>query len=155
MLDGVTSQLLAVIVLPLVAGLICMFLAAIFRDPNCSRETLRRGTEPVLCSSFKLLSLADAFDIDRAMLWEPQVPVLCLIRSGIRVSQLGESWDRCARGYPELYEGSTLAAWLQFLRDCDLVEVSSSGVRLTAQGQEFLALLQRNAEPYRPRGVAR
>ena len=153
MLDGVTSQLLAVIVLPLAAGLICMFLAAIFRDPSCSREALR--PDPVLCSSFKLLSLADAFDTDRAILWEPQVLVLSLIRSGIRVSQLGESWDRCARGYPELYEGSTLAAWLQFLRDCDLVEVSSSGVRLTAQGQEFLALLQRNAEPYRPRGVAR
>jgi hypothetical protein len=151
MLDGVTSQLLAVIVLPLVAGLICMFVAAIMHVPSCSRETLRQGPERVLCSSFKLLTLADAFDTDRAVLWESQISALCLIRTGIHVSQLGESWDRCVRRYPELYEGSTVTAWLEFLRDSDLVEVSASAVRLTAQGREFLALLQRNSESHHPR----
>ena len=149
MLEGVTSQLLAVIILPMVVGLTCMFLAAIFRVPSCSREILRPRLERGVSSSFTLLSLADAFDKDRAMLWESQVPVLCILGSGVHVSRLGESWDRCVRRYPELYEGSTLYAWLQFLQECDLVVVADSAVRLTAQGREFLALLQHNSESYR------
>ena len=138
MLDGPTLQLLAIVVLPIIVGFIWMFAVTIFRFTSGSHN---RVPEQIRNAAFRLFSIADAFDPERAILWEAQIPVLRRIGSGISISRFFENCNVPLCRYPELFEGTTLAAWLEFLRQSALVEIIGSEVRLTVEGRAFLAVL--------------
>lgn len=91
---------------------------------------------------FHLMDIADAFDPERAMLWETQVPALRLIQSGVPAARLLVFYARYPRNYPELFEATTFEEWLQFLKRCNLITVEQGEIRLTAEGVEFLHSLR-------------
>jgi len=140
MLDGPTFQLLAIVVLPIVIGFVWMFASAIFQFTEGAHSGAGLPREN-FCGVFRLFSIADAFDPERAILWEAQIPALERIGSGISVPRFFESYSGSLRLYPELFEGTSLTAWLQFLRESALVEVAGSEVRLTEEGRVFLSVL--------------
>ncbi len=88
------------------------------------------------------ISVADAFDPEFAILWETQTPALELISRGgsrgIPCERLYPWYCRCARLYPELYEGTSFRRWLEFLQATQLVAVTPERVLLTPEGAEFL-----------------
>lgn len=92
--------------------------------------------------AFSVISVADAFESETAILWETQTPALALIESagprGLDLQDLRPLYVRCARRFPELYEGSDFEAWVQFLRDTELISLSGSTVAITTAGSEFL-----------------
>ncbi len=91
---------------------------------------------------FDLLCIEDAFDPDRAVLWETQVPALELIAKaagyGVSFDELKSEYDAAARLYPELYEGSSFHAWLEFLIAQDLIARKMGAVAITSDGRAFL-----------------
>jgi hypothetical protein len=148
---GATPQLLVIIVLPVIAGLIFLLIASLFHRPNSASQfhpaTLDNASE----RPFTVLSIADAFDPERAVLWSFQLPALQFISSRAPLSAFWRFCERYPEIYPELFAESSLSAWFQFLRKCGLVEVVGVEVRLTPQGREFVALLERSSEPSRLR----
>ncbi|HXZ81937.1 MAG TPA: hypothetical protein VEG30_18555 [Terriglobales bacterium] len=120
----------------LVAGLIWTALIALLQDyPKCG--------EPLPCHrGFTILSLADAFDPEYAILWETQVPALQLIsRAGkgqASTNRLFFVWGEARRHYPEIFEGTTFDEWLAFLEDAQLIERQNGSVRITADGRALL-----------------
>ncbi len=135
-LDG--AQLLAICMLTLLA------LGATWQ----LLRTRRAGVAPAWAPErmppriFHLMSIADAFDPERAMLWETQVPALQLISSGVPAARLFLFYARYPRNYPELFEDTTFEEWLQFLKRSNLVTVEQGEIRLTAEGVEFLHSLR-------------
>lgn len=88
------------------------------------------------------LTMTDAFDPEHMVLWSTQVPALKSIRAagfrGMSYKDLQGIYDETARTYPELYDGSSFAQWLFFLRRTELVSLGTYRVRLTEYGTEFL-----------------
>lgn len=134
-------QLLAILILPVFAGLICLFVMLIQRSTQHLYELSRNSGD-----TLGVLSIADAYDSDRHVLWENQVAVLQQIGSGITVLELFPLWIRYMHQYPELYEQTTFPDWLGFLQNCNLVEPNGDTVRLTANGRDFLKVLISNAD---------
>ena len=91
---------------------------------------------------FHLMNIADAFDPERAVLWESQVPALQLIFNGVPAARLFLFYARYPRQYPELFEDTTFEEWLQFLKRSNLITVEQGEIRLTAEGVEFLQSLR-------------
>jgi len=91
---------------------------------------------------FSALRVADAFDCDRAVLWDTQIPALEVIgsagASGLPIEELWPFYVQSAATYPELYEGSNFEGWVQFLEDSELVERIGSTLVITVIGSEFL-----------------
>ena len=91
---------------------------------------------------FSGISIADAFDSDHALLWETQMPALELIsrggERGVPYERLLPLYNRSARCYPELYEGSSFQRWVEFLEESQLVVLTPARAFLTPEGAEFL-----------------
>lgn len=143
-----TSQLLAVVALPLAAGLICLFF---FLPQNAGTGTgfgkaSAAQTTANSCELFGVFSVADAYDSESCALWVHQILVLQRIGARASVPELLELWNRTVHLYPELYEEISLWKWLTFLENCKLVEPRRNGVQLTDYGCEFLRYLVDNVK---------
>lgn len=157
MFDGTTSQLLLVLVLPVVAGLLCLFVTEV-REVMQTKNHLDEKlvlTASIPSNPVGVFSLADAYDCDHRVLWEIHVPALQLFESGITFPELCRLWQRYAGLYPELYEGTSAGDWLKFLQDCNLVENGDNLVRLTADGRDFVNFLIRSVNSSRSKVVAK
>lgn len=135
--DATTSQLLAAVVLPVAAGLICIF----FILPQKAEPPAANS-----CELFGVFSIADAYDTGSCALWENQILILQRIKARASVPELMDLWSRYVHLYPELYEGISLWKWLGFLEHCKLVEPHGNGVQLTDYGYEFLGYLAGNVK---------
>ena len=98
------------------------------------------------------LSISDAHDPERNILWENQIVALQIIGTGTAIPELLALWKRYVHLYPELYEQTSSWDWLAFLQNCDLVEATGSVIRLTSNGCEFLNLLIGNSHALRENG---
>ena len=91
-----------------------------------------------------VIRVADAFDPERRMLWETQLPALRFIASstwrGVSVSALHRHFERCVNTYPELFAGVGFANWIDFLCDHSLITVDDDRACITEAGRSFLAL---------------
>ncbi len=107
--------------------------------------------EPGYGDPWKVISVAQAFDPDYAILWETQVPALKLIDSagpdGVHARQLYGFYRDSVRLYPELFDNSTFRSWLQFLEQERLITRVGKRVFITAEGHEFFAFI--TSLPYR------
>ncbi len=133
-LDG--AQLLAIGMLTFLA------MGATWQLLHARRAEAAPAPERMPPRIFHLMNVADAFDPERAMLWETQVPALQLISSGVPAARLFLFYARYPRNYPELFEDTTFEEWLQFLKRSNLVTVEQGEIRLTAEGVEFLHSLR-------------
>ncbi len=92
--------------------------------------------------AFSAMSVADAFESETAILWETQIPALAFLESagprGLDLEDLRPFYVRCARRFPELYDGSEFHAWVQFLQDAELIVLTGREVAITPAGKEFL-----------------
>ena len=97
------------------------------------------GSSP---ASFPALSIAHAFDPDRSILWDSQLPVLQQLASaaakGCPLAQLYTFYLQGAQRYPELYEGSSYEQWLAFLAAGELVRLESDRGYITGEGRQFV-----------------
>ena len=92
---------------------------------------------------FTVISVAQAFEEDSAILWETQVPGLQLIATGgskgTPVIKMRRYFATTARRYPELYEGVHFEQWVHFLEEAELVIIAADEkIAITPQGVEFL-----------------
>jgi hypothetical protein len=152
MLDDPTSQLLAIIVLPAAIGLCWLFAALLMQRPIRDMDEARHKH---FGKSFTVLSISDAFDAERIVIWQSQLPALQLIGPGISRSELWNFFEHASALYPELYEGIAFEEWLRFLETCDLVARVRGEVRLTPNGRDFLDYLQHAAKASGSRDPAR
>src|SRR3954462_2550116 len=76
---------------------------------------------------FTVISIAQAFEEDSAILWDTQIPALRLVATGgsrgVCSSKMRELFVSSSGEYPELYEGVRFEQWVQFLEDAELVAV--------------------------------
>jgi hypothetical protein len=102
-------------------------------------QQLRLGP---LSQPFSALSVAHAFDPERFMLWDTQLPLLEQLSSagskGCSLAQLYSFYLQLARRYPELYEGSSFEHWLGFLAAAELVRLETDRGYCTAEGRQFV-----------------
>ena len=91
---------------------------------------------------FSALSIAHAFDPERFMLWDIQLPLLEQLCSagpkGCSLAQLCGFYLQLARRFPELYEGSSFEHWLGFLVASELVRIETDRGCITAEGRQFV-----------------
>jgi hypothetical protein len=92
---------------------------------------------------FTVISVAQAFEADSAILWDTQVPALQQIATGgtrgLAVAKLRRFFSGTARQYPELYEGVYFEQWVRFLEDAELVIIATDDrIIITPQGLAFL-----------------
>lgn len=151
MFDGPTSELLAIIVFPVLVGFFWLIVVATLRSPSVDQKELREHC----VNSFALLSIFEAFDPDHAIVWQSQTPALRLIASGVSLSALCEFFGHFSSLYPELYEGIRFDEWLRFLQTCDLVARADCEVHLTSNGRQFLDYLERAGNESRPKHPVR
>lgn len=143
------SLFFLMVMIPLVSGLVCLFIVKFqspiqIRKPSCIADA--SSTPKAFDDTLGVLSIADAYDSDRSILWENQVFALRRIGSHVTISELVDLWDRYQHLYPELYEQTTFSDWMAFLQNYGLVVSNGSLVRLTANGREFLKCLVCNAD---------
>jgi len=95
-----------------------------------------------LSQPFSALSISHAFDPERFILWDIQLPLLeQLCSAGPKGSPLAQFYAfylQLARRFPELYEGSSFEHWLGFLAAAELVRLESDRGYVTAQGRQFV-----------------
>lgn len=92
---------------------------------------------------FTVISVAQAFEEDSAILWDTQVPALQLIATGgpkgMPVAKMRRFFSGTAKQYPELYEGVYFEQWIHFLEGAELVLIApDEKIAITPQGLEFL-----------------
>jgi len=95
---------------------------------------------------FTLLTLEHLPDPSSTALWHTQLAALRQIgaagEKGLKAADLTARYASSARLYPELYEGTSFAAWLRFLNKTRLVEVHGVTVFITAEGKCCLKYLE-------------
>lgn len=136
------------LMVPLVAGLVCLFVVK-FQSHIQIRKLSGIAAAATAWKPFDtlgVLSIADAYDADCSILWENQVFALQRIGSYVTIPELADLWGRYQHLYPELYEQTTFSDWIAYLQNYGLVESNGSFVRLTANGREFLKCLVCNAD---------
>ena len=125
----------AVIAFVLIVGLLLLADLA-------ERKHVRQLRLGPLSQPFSALSIVQAFDPERFMLWDTQLPLLEQLRSagpkGCSLAQLYSFHLQLARRYPELYEGTSFEHWLGFLVASDLVRLETDRGAITAEGRQFL-----------------
>ncbi len=128
--------------LSFIVGLVGLTIAAISESQRRKQGVVFEVEEAGGGQAFSVMSVADAFEPETAILWETQMPALAYIDSagprGLEVEDLRPFYARCARCYPELHEGSDFHAWVEFLQHAELVVLSGSRVAITPAGTEFL-----------------
>jgi len=92
---------------------------------------------------FTVISVAQAFEEDSAILWETQVPALQQIATGgnkgLPVARLRRFFSGTAKQFPELYEGVYFEQWVHFLEMAELIAIAPDDkIAITPQGVEFL-----------------
>jgi hypothetical protein len=92
---------------------------------------------------FTVISVAQAFEEDSAILWDTQVPALRQIAiggsRGVSVAKMRRFFAGTSKQYPELYEGLRFEQWMRFLEDAELVMLSTDDrIAITPQGVQFL-----------------
>jgi hypothetical protein len=92
---------------------------------------------------FTVISVAQAFEEDSAILWDTQVPALRQIAiggsKGVSVAKMRRFFAGTSKQYPELYEGIRFEQWIRFLEDAELVMLSTDDrIAITPQGISFL-----------------
>ena len=106
------------------------------------RKHVRQLRLGPLSQPFSALSILDAFDPERFMLWDTQLPLLRQLSSagpkGCSLTQLLGFYLQLARRYPELYEGSSFEHWLGFLAASELVRLESDRGYITVEGRQFV-----------------
>ncbi|HVP51841.1 MAG TPA: hypothetical protein VMT05_07025 [Terriglobales bacterium] len=95
-----------------------------------------------LSQPFSALSVVHAFDPERFMLWDTQLPLLEQLHSagsrGCPLPQFCCFYQQLARRFPELYEGSSFEHWLGFLAAAELVRLDPDRGYITAHGHQFV-----------------
>ena len=106
------------------------------------RKHVRQLRLGPLNQPFSALSIAHAFDPERFMLWDTQLPLLEQLSSagpkGCALAQLYAFYLQLCRLFPELYEGSSFEHWLGFLVASELVRLETDHGYLTAEGRQFV-----------------
>jgi len=106
------------------------------------RKHVRQLRLGPLSQPFSALSIVHAFDPERSMLWDTQLPLLEQLASagpkGCALAQICSFYLRLSRRFPELYEGSSFEHWLGFLVASELVRLETDRAFLTAQGNQFM-----------------
>ena len=92
---------------------------------------------------FTVISIAQAFEEDSAILWDTQVPALRQIAiggpKGVSVAKMRRFFAGTSKQYPELYEGVRFEQWIRFLEDAELIMLSTDDrIAITPQGVQFL-----------------
>jgi hypothetical protein len=92
---------------------------------------------------FTVISIAQAFEEDSAILWDTQVPALRQIAiggvRGVSVAKMRRFFSGTSKQYPELYEGIRFEQWIRFLEDAELIVLSvDDRIAITTQGLQFL-----------------
>jgi hypothetical protein len=91
---------------------------------------------------FSAYSIADACDHGRMPLWRTQSEAFEFLYGcegkSIRVSEIRLRYLKCARRFPELYEGVTFEAWLRFLQAEQLITTDKYLVSLTPLGIDLV-----------------
>lgn len=112
------------------------------------RDYLRRIRFSPLARPFTAIEVREAFDPEHAPLWTTQVAALLLVHSagrrGLPYPQLYGAFKQAAERFPELYDGSSFAEWLLFLQRAELVVLTPSRVKITAEGRLFLDYMRRS-----------
>ncbi len=146
---------LAILILPIAAGVICWFVVALEAPKLIQNGLCTPPPAKAPPDTLGVLSIADAYDPARSVLWENQVFALQRIGASITIRELSALWACYLRLYPELYENISFCVWLAFLQNCNLVESDGNVVRLSANGRDFLNLLARNVDVVRSNRVVR
>jgi hypothetical protein len=77
-------------------------------------------------------------DPDSQVLWQTQIPVLASLRSGgsqgISLLEAKAWYERLCHRYPELYDGSTFADWLDWLERMEVVQCEQGKIMITEKG---------------------
>lgn len=124
--------LVAAILAILLVALIVLLLAKTGGSDQCNAEE----------NQFSTFCIERSFGPDHAIIWDTQTPALEMIASGgelgLPMQRLHLFYARSCRLYPELYDGSTFASWLDFLKRNELIEVNAGIVSLRTEGWEFL-----------------
>ena len=106
------------------------------------RKHMRQLRLGPLSQPFSALSIVHAFDPERFMIWDIQLPLLeQLCSAGARGRSLAELYGfylQLARRYPELYEGSSFEHWLGFLTAAELLRLQTDRGYITAEGRQFV-----------------
>ncbi|MGC2324934.1 MAG: hypothetical protein WA463_20030 [Terriglobales bacterium] len=106
------------------------------------RKHVRQLRLGPLSEPFSALSIVHAFDPDRFMLWDTQLPLLEQLSAagprGSSLSQLHSFYLQLARSYPELYEGSGFEHWLGFLAAAELLRLETDRGYITFEGRQFV-----------------
>jgi hypothetical protein len=92
---------------------------------------------------YTVISVAQAFEEDSAILWDTQVPALRQVATGstrgVSVDKMRKFFADSSKHYPELYEGVRFEQWIQFLEDAELVTIlTEERIVITPQGVAFL-----------------
>ena len=91
---------------------------------------------------YRVLPLTLAFDPERAMVWETQMPALELIcragPKGLAIERVHGCYLVAARRSPELFEGCKFEQWLAFLEGEHLVVSDGERVSITPEGYQFV-----------------
>ena len=106
------------------------------------RKHVRQLRLGPLSQPFSALSIVHAFDPERFMLWDTQLPLLEQLSSagpkGCALAQLYAFYLRLSRRFPELYEGSSFEHWLGFLVASELVRLETDHSYITTEGRQFV-----------------
>lgn len=118
--------------------LVCLGVAQL-----AERKEERRLFLQIPGTAFTVISVAQAFEEDSAILWETQIPALRQIaiggRKGVSVAKMRRFFAGTCRQYPELYEGVRFEQWIRFLEDAELIMLSTDDrLAITPQGIQFL-----------------
>jgi hypothetical protein len=145
-MDASTSHLLTIILAPLVLGFLYLTVATLLQPQSAAaprRAVAASYSEnnPLPELPFHILSVADAFDPERNILWASQIPFLLEIGRNGSFSSCLRVCEVSLRQYPELYEGTSAESWLVFLQSNQLAQVEGEQVRLTRYGRELLNFL--------------
>ncbi|HWR16244.1 MAG TPA: hypothetical protein VN577_15555 [Terriglobales bacterium] len=92
---------------------------------------------------FTVLSVAQAFEEESAILWETQAPALQQIAiggsKGVSVAKMRRFFAGTSRQYPELYDGVRFEQWIRFLEQSELIVFTlEDRVAITPHGLQFL-----------------
>jgi hypothetical protein len=148
---------LPVIILALAAVLLFAVAMAWFLVASATRARQVEEIESQLLGlPFCALSLEQAFDPERAVIWETQIPALQMMvtagRRGLPAERLYGFYQRSSEAYPELYDGSSFYNWLDFLERSRIVTWTSNKLVLTPEGGEFVDYLSSGKSLARFRG---
>ena len=106
------------------------------------RKHVRQLRLGPLSQPFSALSVVHAFDPERSMLWDTQLPLLEQLSSagakGCSRAQIYSFYLQLSRRFPELYEGSSFEHWLGFLVASELVQLENDRAAITVGGRQFV-----------------